>query len=210
MIPKEITREHLLVAIRRLDRKPREDRFESKRYDLVHLGKPYPPKQVIRGAMKLAVGRVSENFSGGAETNKVLAKHGFVIVGKNGKLLAAKPQEEEDERAFMEGKQVFRRHLSRERNRKAVLLAKEQRLREKGDLCCDVCDFSFVEMYGAHGVGFIEAHHDVAPISDLKKEGRIKPSELALVCSNCHRMLHRSRPWMSVKQLRKRIGKEKA
>ncbi|MDJ1631928.1 hypothetical protein QNN00_22945 [Bacillus velezensis] len=27
-------------------------------------------------------------------------------------------------------------------------------------------------------------------------------SDLILVCSNCHRMLHRKRPWPTIKELR--------
>jgi 5-methylcytosine-specific restriction protein A len=72
---------------------------------------------------------------------------------------------------------------------------------EKGDLSCDACGFSFYKKYGARGAGYIEAHH-TKPISELN--GRVKTSadDIALVCSNCHRMLHRIRPWLSIEGLR--------
>ncbi len=45
----------------------------------------------------------------------------------------------------------------------------------------------------AIGSDFIEGHHTV-PISELKGEVKTKVKDVALVCSNCHRMLHRRRP----------------
>ena len=69
-----------------------------------------------------------------------------------------------------------------------------------------MCDFSFAERYGPRGAGFIEAHHDVVPVSTLESGARIKPSDLVLVCANCHRMLHRQKPWLKASELRDRLG----
>ena len=58
---------------------------------------------------------------------------------------------------------------------------------------CMVCGFDFGEVYGEHGAGYIEVHH-LRPVSNLKKETRINPkADMAVVCSNCHRMLHREK-----------------
>jgi len=203
MIPKTISRQHLLEALARLDRDGYRERVQSTKFDLIHDGRRYPPKEVVRVASEIA-GDTVDIFYGGPETNGFLKRRGFVVVGKDGILLASKPQEEEDEVAFPEGAQVYRRHLARERSAKAVKIAKEQRMREEGDLRCDVCGFSFVQAYGEHGAGFIEAHHNV-PLSASKKSVETKASDLALVCSNCHRMLHRCQPWLSVDALRKSL-----
>ncbi|MEB2492941.1 HNH endonuclease [Peribacillus frigoritolerans] len=60
-------------------------------------------------------------------------------------------------------------------------------------LSCMACGFNFEEVYGEHGKDFIEVHH-VKQLSTLKEEMDINPAEdLVTLCSNCHRMVHRSR-----------------
>lgn len=56
---------------------------------------------------------------------------------------------------------------------------------------CQVCSFSFAEAYGTHGEGFIEVHH-LYPVSEYDKEVDVNPlKDMAVLCSNCHRMIHR-------------------
>lgn len=59
---------------------------------------------------------------------------------------------------------------------------------------CQACGFSFSDKYGEIGEGFIEAHHR-RPLSTLE-EGVPVPydvaTDFAVLCSNCHRMIHRS------------------
>ena len=109
-----------------------------------------------------------------------------------------------DRESFPEGKEYETRHRSRERSSKLVTLAKETQLQEHGAAFCQICSFDFEKTYGKVGSGFIEAHHTV-PISDLKKEVETNIEDIALVCSNCHSMLHRRRPWLTLKQLTKLI-----
>lgn len=107
----------------------------------------------------------------------------------------------EDEQEAEEGKILTRTHRYRERNTKLVKRKKETVLREKGVLSCEVCGFNFSKIYGKHGEGFIECHH-TKPVSELRNGDTTKISDLALVCSNCHRMIHRRRPWLSINGLR--------
>jgi 5-methylcytosine-specific restriction enzyme A len=74
-------------------------------------------------------------------------------------------------------------------------------LKAKGDLACEVCDFDFSARYGERGDGFIECHH-TKPLADGSPGEKTKLSDLALVCANCHRMIHRARPWLNVDQLK--------
>jgi len=108
---------------------------------------------------------------------------------------------EDDESAFPEGKEKYKQHRYRERDGKIVKRAKAQRLAMTGKLECDVCLLDFARRYGERGKGFIEAHHKL-PVSQLDGKKRTKLEDLALVCSNCHRMLHRGQPLLSVEQLR--------
>ncbi|SEW06491.1 DUF3578 domain-containing protein [Luteibacter sp. 329MFSha] len=58
---------------------------------------------------------------------------------------------------------------------------------------CEACGTSFGEKYGELGDGYIEAHH-LKPISTLER-GRVEldpKKDFAVLCSNCHRMIHRS------------------
>lgn len=108
---------------------------------------------------------------------------------------------EDDEQSFPEGEKIYQLHLNRERNQMVVKLAKNQAIKRDDLLCCQVCGFSFVKAYGQVGKGFIEAHHTI-PLSEISEIIETKIEDLALVCSNCHRMLHRRRPWLSIDQLK--------
>ena len=110
----------------------------------------------------------------------------------------------DDEEEGEEGQILTRIHRYRERNTKLVKRKKERVLKENGTLSCEVCGFDFVEVYGDHGYGFIECHH-TKPVSELKVGERTKISDLSLVCSNCHRMIHTKRPWLSVEGLKRMI-----
>lgn len=103
--------------------------------------------------------------------------------------------------AFEEGGVRFKLHRRKERNRRAVQRKKEVVLAKHGRLCCEACDFDFAQVYGSLGAEFAECHHRI-PLADLEGKHRTRLSELAIVCANCHRMLHRSRPMLSVGELR--------
>nr|WP_235675276.1 MULTISPECIES: hypothetical protein [Bacillus cereus group] len=46
----------------------------------------------------------------------------------------------------------------------------------------------------------MEEHH-VSPVSELKEDATTKIEDIAMVCSNWHKMLHRKRPWSSKENL---------
>ena len=55
------------------------------------------------------------------------------------------------------------------------------------------CGFNFEETYGEIGKNYIEVHH-VTPLFSLDGEIDIDPAkDLVVVCSNCHRMIHRNK-----------------
>ena len=109
-----------------------------------------------------------------------------------------------EEEEFVEGKILTRLHCLRERNQTAVANKKRSVLQSEGALVCEVCDFDFHHVYGDIGHGFAECHDRIPP-SDLHHGVKTKLSDLAIVCSNCHRMLHQTRPWMNTHLLRKLI-----
>ena len=97
-----------------------------------------------------------------------------------------------------EGKLVTYKHLKRERNAKIVREKKKIFKRMNGRLFCEACKFDFKEKYGKRGEDFIECHH-INPISLGEKKTSL--SDLVLLCSNCHRMIHKKQPWLELHEL---------
>lgn len=100
--------------------------------------------------------------------------------------------EEEEEDGAKEGGILYKLHKLRERNKKMVSKKKKESLKKLGKLECEICGFDFHVKYGDLGFGFIECHHKV-PLYALDSVTETKLDDLALVCSNCHRMLHRKK-----------------
>jgi 5-methylcytosine-specific restriction enzyme A len=86
---------------------------------------------------------------------------------------------------------LFIIHRKREaRLRKAKI--EEALKRNEGRLPCEVpgCGFDFIERYGEVGRGFAHVHHK-KPLSLAPDKGRkVSLEELAVVCPNCHAMIH--------------------
>lgn len=67
---------------------------------------------------------------------------------------------------------------------------------------CQVCGFDFGSFYGQIGLDYIEVHHRV-PVSSMGGTYRVDPvNDLVPVCGNCHAMLHRKNPPLSVDELK--------
>ena len=76
--------------------------------------------------------------------------------------------------------------------------------------CCQVCLRDFPEEHGKLGKACTEAHH-LTPFSEMDSRPRqLDPAkDFAIVCSNCHRMLHSETPPLSVAALADRLGIER-
>lgn len=96
---------------------------------------------------------------------------------------------EDDEEDLVEDLSSLRLHKRVERNRKLSRLAKEAH-----GFSCQACHFDFERHYGVLGIGFIEAHH-LTPLADLRGQRiALDPKkDFAVLCANCHRMIHRSK-----------------
>lgn len=91
---------------------------------------------------------------------------------------------------FEEGKLSLKMHLIRERNPKVIQTAKEDFLKRNGRIFCEACGFDFFKVYGELGKNFIEGHH-IEPLSVRVNNKITNPEDIVLLCSNCHRMVHR-------------------
>lgn len=104
-----------------------------------------------------------------------------------------------EEAAYPEGALHYRLHVSRERDPRVIAEAKQLHRRIHGRLFCTVCRFDFAAVYGDRGRDFAEGHH-TKPIGEMLPGDHTRASDIAIVCSNCHSMLHRS-PLLSPEEL---------
>ncbi|BAP44769.1 HNH endonuclease domain-containing protein [Pseudomonas sp. StFLB209] len=92
-----------------------------------------------------------------------------------------------------------------ERNEKA----RDSCLEKKG-YDCSVCSMNFEKIYGQIGHQFMHVHH-LMPLATIRASYELDPERhLVPVCPNCHAMLHRSSPPLSVSELKARIAKQSA
>jgi 5-methylcytosine-specific restriction enzyme A len=101
-----------------------------------------------------------------------------------------------------EGRLLTRKHVARERNRKLVTNKVRQAWKKHGKLVCEACNFDAALFYGSRGSGFIECHH-TKPVATLAEGHKTHLDDLALVCANCHRIIHRCKPWLSISGLKR-------
>jgi len=72
---------------------------------------------------------------------------------------------------------------------------------------CVVCNFNFEKFYGNIGSRFIHVHH-LKSIATIGKEYKIDPvADLRPVCANCHAMLHKRQPQLTIEELKKLLRK---
>lgn len=89
-----------------------------------------------------------------------------------------------------------------------TLVTKYERKRINRDVCiqmkgtrCAACGFDYAEFYGEKGLGYIEIHH-ITPLSEIGPDYRINVmNDLVPLCANCHAMVHRYHPTLSIAEL---------
>jgi len=103
-----------------------------------------------------------------------------------------------------EGQVLYKLHKVRERDRKITDAKKKKVLRETGALKCEACGFDFEATYGQLGSGFIECHH-LIPLSKVEIYRETKLEDLALLCSNCHSIIHKDLSIKSISEFKTRL-----
>lgn len=106
--------------------------------------------------------------------------------------------------AALEGqaKRLFVIHRQREARLRAAKIAEALR-RDAGHLICEVpgCGFDFWLRYGDLGRAYAQVHH-VRPLASLGSAGeRTHVRDLAIVCANCHAMIHRGGESRAISQV---------
>lgn len=72
---------------------------------------------------------------------------------------------------------------------------------------CSVCGFDFGAAYGKRGSGFTHVHH-LVPLYEIGKRYTLDPiRDLRPVCPNCHAMIHRDQPALTIRQLKRYLDR---
>src|SRR5690554_384063 len=115
------------------------------------------------------------------------------------------PPTEDDLEGVDEGGLALRQHLVRERDRGLRKRKIDSVRKAAKPIACEVCGFDFGVVYGERGLDYCEVHHR----TPLHESGQTttKLKDLAVLCANCHRMIHRRTPWLTVEALAELVGR---
>lgn len=85
-------------------------------------------------------------------------------------------------------------------------LSKRQACVEHFGYSCQICGFSFEEVYGEIGRDFCHVHH-IEPLGEVGGEKNIDPiKDLIPLCANCHAVIHRQTPALSPDEVKRFIS----
>lgn len=83
-------------------------------------------------------------------------------------------------------------------------IARKQCLKYYGTSCL-CCGFDFYRTYGEIGQNYIHVHH-IIPLAKIRKNYQVDPiKDLIPLCANCHAMIHRTTPALSIEELKEII-----
>lgn len=147
----------------------------------------YDPRHAV---MPVRIGELAERVWGTFAGDAGRLRRTAESIRANADVAPMRGLDLEDEVEFEEGRILTRIHFARERN--ATLAATKKRLvwTQTGKLECEACGFDFAAVYGNLGEGFAECHH-TAPVATLNPGTNTRLTDLCILCSNCHRMIHR-------------------
>ncbi|MGW4849422.1 HNH endonuclease [Nocardia brasiliensis] len=102
--------------------------------------------------------------------------------------------------AALEGKAARRLTRVYERNPKLRRQKIAQSRKQRGGISCEVCGFDYEQFYPGIGEGYVHVHH-VVP---LHVSGPVENAldDLALLCANCHGMIHKPARYLTLDELR--------
>lgn len=113
---------------------------------------------------------------------------------------------EAEEFSAKEGRLLARIHVYRERNRGLVRRAREHyKSVSDGRLACEACGSVPADVYGPQGERCMEAHHKV-PIEELQPDSKTSVRDMAMVCANCHRVIHSRAPCLTIQEVEQLLG----
>lgn len=134
-------------------------------------------------------------------SKKLLKKVGSKWYASDGEMTNQLSEEVDSPEQYVEGatKAVFVNTYERSTDARVKCIAHH-------GYSCAVCGFNFEQVYGAIGEKYIHVHH-IIPLYEIRKEYVLNPiKDLVPVCANCHGIIHRTRPALSVQQLKEHLS----
>lgn len=103
--------------------------------------------------------------------------------------------------SVIEGEPRMFFHFRRERGQRIVTAKRAAARNQHGHLECEACGFAAQLLYAGFDGDVAEVHHRQA-LADSSQPVETKLDDLAILCANCHRAIHQTRPLMSVEMFR--------
>ncbi len=94
-------------------------------------------------------------------------------------------------------------HLRRERDPRIALAKREAAQAANGLIQCEACGFATQVTFPGLPGEVCEIHHRL-PLASAPEPVETGLEDLAVLCANCHRAIHRTNPLMSVQEFRDR------
>jgi hypothetical protein len=160
--------------------------------------KPIAANMVAWFSQQVTVAR--NEWAGGFDRIKRGGKYAYRPVTAMDNVFGAEPEAQ-----AIEGDLRLVAHLRRERSRALVEAKKAAVIEATGRLQCEACGFDFREKYPTIGAGFAEIHHN-RPLADMLGQTITRLQDLCVLCANCHRMIHRTRPMNSLREFRRHLA----
>lgn len=195
----------LSAFLQQLDIHPRDERgpdfrnangVARKTFDIATRHPDYRGKPTNGGQHDLSVLR---EFLKDTATMSALARAILSAAAGTDPLVEMAADLDLDELSAREGRVLERRHLARERDPKLRSRKISAVRKAVGRIACEACGFDFARVYGDRGIDFAECHHRIPLHASGPTVTRLQ--DLVLLCSNCHRMIHRYTPWLTFEQL---------
>ena len=175
-------------------------RAEPLRFELRANGKPYWWTLLFNGWYQAGTSYFIWQIK--PELCQALEQSALLTVPETDTLPEAIPAAEE--RQLYEGAKKSITVNAYERNAKA----RQQCLAHYQSYDCQICGFNFERAYGELGRGRIDVHH-IVPLANIAQSYRVNPTtDLLPVCPNCHAMLHRRNPPLSVDELKALLAEQ--
>jgi hypothetical protein len=118
----------------------------------------------------------------------------------------AASRKSDQEYEALEGNRRLVKHFRQERDPGLVKRKKSSSKVTNGGLVCEGCSTNSKDAYPGLKNDPWEVHHRL-PLSGNKKPTTTKLKDLAILCPNCHRSIHRTRPMLSVQRFKARFFK---
>ena len=106
--------------------------------------------------------------------------------------------------AAIEGNPQIYFHLRRERDPEITKAKRESFVAMNGSLYCECCNFGTESAFPGLGCDICEIHHR-APLALASESVKTTLNDLAVLCPNCHRAIHKTDPFLSVEEFQLRF-----